>query len=94
MNYHDVICFTNALLCFNILRVHTQNSTSFATLIQDIKDLLHQDWCIRIVPTLQKEISCTNFRAKLDASSSIDNMVHVFHPPSLSNLLIADSMRI
>lgn len=27
-NYHVIICFTNSLLCVNILRVHTQDSTN------------------------------------------------------------------
>jgi len=51
---HDMVCFMDFLLCVNILCGHTSRFHKFTTLIQDIKDLLHQNWRVRIAHSLRE----------------------------------------
>lgn len=70
MNFQEVFCYTNSLHCVQILKELTLRFHKYATLIQDIKDLLNPDWLASIDHTLREGNSCADFLAKIGASST------------------------
>jgi len=54
MNFQDATYYSNSYHCVNILKDPTPIYNKYATLIQDIKDLLNPNSIISIVHTLRE----------------------------------------
>jgi len=91
MNFQEVFCYTDSLHCVQILKELTPKFHKYATLIQDIKDLLNLDWQASIDHTLREGNNCADFLAKTDASSTSELVVHISPPTGLFDLLDSDS---
>jgi len=75
-----LICYSDFLLCINIITSPFLKFHVYAVLIQDIKELMEQI-NTTISHTLRKGNHCANFIVKLDASSNI-NLICDNSPPS------------
>lgn len=91
MNFQEVLCCKNSLPCVQILKELTPRFYKYATLIQDIKDLLNLDWLASVDHTLREGNNCLDFLAKTDASSTSEYVVHTSPPAGLSDLLALNS---
>jgi len=91
MNFQEVFCYTDSLHCVQILNELTPRFHKYATLIQDIKDLLNLDWRASIGHTLREGNRCADFLAKIGASSTLEYVDHASPPTGLSYLLASDS---
>jgi len=63
----------------------------YATLIQDIKDLLNFDWLESITNTNHEGNNSIDFAANLNASSILELTIHSSFPPGLSIILFVES---
>lgn len=76
----DLICYSDSLLCINIITDPFLKFHVYAVLIQDIKELLEQVQAT-MSHTLREGNHCADFMAKLGAASNID-LVRRDSPPS------------
>jgi hypothetical protein len=72
LHHHDITCYKYYLHCVDMLQVQTPMFHKYVTLIQNIKDLFHQDWHVH---TMWEGNSYANFLFKLE-SSSFNIIVH------------------
>jgi hypothetical protein len=81
VNFIDVISYSDPLLCVKILHESTPKFHKYAALIQDIHDLIHQDWLFHLSHTFREGNNCADFVAKLDTSSNDELLIYI-NPPS------------
>jgi len=79
----ELVCYSDSLVCVNLLKDPTPRFHVYAVLIQDVKGLMEQSDII-VCHTLREENQCSDFLAKLGASSNHD-LVH--HDSPLDGLL-------
>ncbi|XP_024636323.1 uncharacterized protein [Medicago truncatula] len=82
----DLFCYSNSLLCINIITGPLLKFHAYAVLIQDIKELMEQTQAT-ISHTLRERNQCADFMVKLGASSNYEFMHHDFPPTELLPLL-------
>jgi ribonuclease HI len=90
MGLSDLICYSDSLLSINLINVSTPSYHTYAVLIQDIKDLLH-DSNFTLHHTLREGNHSADFMAKLGASSADDFILHSSPPADLLPLLKIDA---
>jgi ribonuclease HI len=86
----NLICYSDSLLCTNIITGPTLKYHVYAVLIQDIKELLEQTQA-SISHTLREGNQCADFLAKLGASSNIAFTCHDSPPSELLPLIRIDA---
>jgi len=75
----ELVCYSDSLLCVNLLKDPTTMFHVYAVLIQDVKDLMEQNNII-VCHTLREGNQYADFLAKLGAYSYYD-LVHHTSPP-------------
>ncbi|GAU16657.1 hypothetical protein TSUD_326070 [Trifolium subterraneum] len=86
----ELVCYSDSLLCINLLKGLIVKYHVHAVLIQDIKELISQS-NVTLCHTLGEENQCVNFLAKLGASADADILIHVSPPKYILDLLRSDS---
>jgi len=86
----DLICYSDSLLCINIITGPLLKFHVYAVLIQDIKELMEQTHAT-ISHTLMEGNQCADFMAKLGASSNFELICHNSPPTELLPLLQSDA---
>jgi len=79
MDIIDFVCYSNSLLCTNLINGRSSKFHICVTLIQDIKDLLSQS-NISIIHTLREGNQCADYFAKLGVSSDSKLTIHLTAP--------------
>lgn len=90
MGLNDLICYSDSLISINLINVSTPSYHTYAVLIQDIKDLLH-DSNFTLHHTLREGNHSADFMAKLGASSAEDFILYSSPPADLLPLLKIDA---
>ena len=88
LGYAEIACYSDPLVCINLINGPTKRYHIYVVLIQDIKQLLHHT-NVTVSHTLREGNQCEDFMAKLEASSDIDPLLHESPPIGLVNLLIS-----
>jgi len=89
LGYTELACYSDSLVCINLLNGPVERYHVFAVLIQNIKQLLLQS-NITVSHTLREGNQCINFLAKLGASSDDGFVLHDSPPTGLFELLRSD----
>ena len=93
MGLEDLVCYSDSLLSVNLISVQVSKFNAYAVLVQDIKDILAtRNYTIR--HTLREGNYCTDFMAKLGATSNIELCVHSSPPHDILGMLSNDAMRV
>lgn len=85
-----LVCYSDSLLCINLLKGNTMRFHVYAVLIQDVKDLI-KEFIVTICHTLREGNQCADFLAKLGASSEIELLLHASPLEDLLPLLQIDA---
>jgi len=89
LGYAKLVCYSDSLVCINLINGPVENYHVYAVLIQDIKDLLLHS-IVTVCHTLREGNQCADFLAKLGASSDDSLIIYESPPASLTNLLRSD----
>jgi len=92
LNIVYLVCYTDSLHCTNLLEGPIMSFHVYSVLIQDVKDLIEQN-NVTIYHTLRKGKQCTDFMAKLRASSDVELLYHASPSDNLLCLLRMDTDR-
>ena len=92
LGIEELVCYSDPLPCFNIIKDPTPWFHVYAVLIQNAKDLIEQSNIIVCHP-LREGNQCANFLAKLEASLDNDQVNHAFLPNGLLYPLEMDATR-
>jgi ribonuclease HI len=86
----ELVCYSDSLLCINLIKGLVVKYHVYAVLVQDIKKLITQS---NVTPchTLREGNHCIDFLAKLGASSDADLLIHATPPDDILNVLRSDS---
>jgi len=90
LNIVDVVCYSDSLQCVNLINRPAVVYHAYATLIQDIKDLIRLS-NTPILHTLREGNRCADFLAKLGASVDSALSIHATPPEGLVPLLKDDA---
>jgi hypothetical protein len=71
----ELVCYSDSLLCVNLLKDPTLRFHVYAFLIQDVKDLMEQSNII-VCHTLREGNQCAYFLAKLE--NKFSNLISIF----------------
>jgi len=82
----DLVCYSDSLLCINIITGPLLKFHVYVVLIQDIKELMEQTQA-----TIREGNRCANFVAKLGTSSNFELIRHDSPPTELLSLLQSDA---
>ncbi|GAU28080.1 hypothetical protein TSUD_223210 [Trifolium subterraneum] len=93
MSIDEFVCYSDSLLCANLINGPHAKYHIHVVLIKDIKELLSQI-NISLYHTLRECNQCADFFAKLGVSSDADYLTHVSSPEDIHDLLRNDAMRI
>ena len=89
LGHAEFACYSDSLVCINLINGPIEKYHIYVVLIQDIKYLLHQI-NVTVSHTLREGNQCADFMTKLGASSNIDLLLHKSPPDGLINLLKSD----
>jgi hypothetical protein len=89
LGFVELVCYSDALVCINLINGRQEKYHVYVVLIQDIKELLHQSNVI--CHTLREGNQCTDFFAKLGASSDVDLLIHASPATEMLSLLRSDA---
>ena len=82
LGMEKLVCYSDSLLCDDLLKDPTPRFHVYVVLIQDVKDLMEQSNII-VCHTLREGKQCADFLAKLGASSDHDLVYHASPPDGL-----------
>ena len=86
----ELVCYSDSLLCINLIKDQTPRFHVYAILIQYVKYLTEQSNII-VCHILKEENQCADFLAKLGASSDNDLVYHASPPDGLLYRLKMDA---
>ncbi|GAU12290.1 hypothetical protein TSUD_141980 [Trifolium subterraneum] len=86
----ELICYSDSLLCINLIKGPIVNYHVYVVLIQDIKEFISQS-NVTLCHTFREGNQCADFLAKLGASSDADLIIHASPPDGIFDLLKSDS---
>ncbi|GAU41508.1 hypothetical protein TSUD_302460 [Trifolium subterraneum] len=86
----ELVCYSDSLLCINLIKGPIVKYHVYAVLIQDIKELISQS-NVTLCHTFREGNQCADFLAKLGASSDADLIIHASPPDGIFDLLKSDS---
>ena len=86
----ELVCYSDSLVCINLINGHLEKYHVYVVLIQDIKELLQQR-NVTVCHTLREGNQCVDLLAKLRASSDVDLLIHASPPDGLLNLIRSDA---
>jgi ribonuclease HI len=86
LGFVELVCYSDSLVCINLINGSLEKYHIHVVLIQDIKELLHQS-NVTVCHTLREGNQCADFLAKLGASSDVDLLIHDSPPDGLLNLI-------
>lgn len=89
---HSRICvYSNSTHTIKLVSRQAKPSHLYASIIQNIKDLIGCDWLVQLNHTLREGNACADFLAKLGASMDHRWTVLDTPPPGIAPLLLADA---
>jgi hypothetical protein len=86
LGYAELACYSDSLACINLINGHIERYHIYVVLIEDIKQILQQTNAI-VSHTLREGNQCSDYIAKLEASSNVELLLHDFPPDGLVNLV-------
>jgi ribonuclease HI len=89
LGYAEFACYSDSLVCINLINGPIERYHIYVVLIQDIKHLLNQI-NVTVSHTLREGNQCADFMTKLGVSSDVDLLLHESPPVDLINLLRSD----
>jgi len=90
LGHEEFACYSDYLVCINLINGPIERYHIYDVLIQDIKKLLNQI-NVTISHTFREGNQCEDFMAKLGASSDVDLLLHETPLVGLINLLRNDA---
>ncbi|GAU33795.1 hypothetical protein TSUD_221330 [Trifolium subterraneum] len=90
LDIDELVCYSDSLLCINLIKSLIVKYHIYVVLIQDIKELISQS-NITLCHTFRDGNQCVDFLAKLGASSDADLIIHASPPDDIFDLLKSDS---
>jgi len=90
--FKEIVCYSDSLLSIKLLTERASHYHAYVVLIQDIKDLISSR-NFTIHHCLREGNQCTDFMAKLGATSNEEFSVHNSPPSDLLPLIRSDAMR-
>ncbi|MCI37547.1 replication protein A1-like protein, partial [Trifolium medium] len=88
----ELVCYSDSLLCINLIKGPIVKYHVYVVLIQDIKELISQS-NVTLCHTLREGNHCVDFLAKLGTSSDADLLIYGTPPDGILDLLRSDSSR-
>lgn len=86
--YRHLTCYTDSLIAKNLIVEHSDTYHIYATIIQDIRDLLDLPWRTELLHILREGNQCADHLAKMGAGD--DANLRIFESPPLEmNLCLA-----
>ncbi|GAU40444.1 hypothetical protein TSUD_397630 [Trifolium subterraneum] len=86
----ELVCYSDSLLCINLIKGPIVKYHVYAVLIQDINELICQS-NVTLCHTFREGNQCADFLTKLGASSDADLIIHASPPNGIFDLLKSDS---
>ncbi|KAK7269582.1 hypothetical protein RIF29_22314 [Crotalaria pallida] len=92
--FRSIECRTDRMEVLNLLKGGFNHFHLYASIIASIVDVVRRDWSVMFSHTLREGNQCADFLAKKGACMDANMEVFESPPPGLSNVLLADSMRV
>ena len=91
LSFDELVCYSGSLLTVNLIKEDISQYHIYAVLIQNIKDIMSSR-NFSIEHTLREGNQCTDYMAKLGASTDVDLSIHSSPPELLLPLLKTDEI--
>lgn len=87
----EVTCYTDSMNAMTLIKEQQIAYHSYATIIQDIKDLLILPWKVDLQHVLREGNQCADLLAKMGASDDVKLRLFDVPPPNLCVTLAGDA---
>lgn len=94
LEHTDILCVSDSLHDINLMKHPSQEYHRYATIVENIRDFVKEDWSVQFVHSLREGNRCANYPAKLGPNSGTC-ISGVDSPPwDLLGLLVADVLSV
>ena len=69
LEHTDILCVSDSLHDINLMKHPSQEYHRYATIVENIRDFVKEDWSVQFVHSLREGNRCANYPAKLGPNS-------------------------
>lgn len=89
--YRNLLCYTDSMNAKTLIQDQSIDFHRYATIVQEIRDLLNLPWSVDLLHTLREGNMCADHLAKLGATCDTKLLIFENPPPDLQVALAGDA---